>query len=199
MDDEKRMAKNYEITQAIYIGDKEVVMGIDETNDMPYFCAFFTENELYGSYSDCVIGDDYVEIVELFSDRIKEQCQKVREEQEKVPEEKIKADMCLPLTVDTYLEGKVVAIKENCLRPEYRTAQYQLVLVTGGNGAKRNARGRSCFCTELYSGEKTRFYRQDIQGEVKPECLPQWAKERLEEIKESALTISNKDRKLEER
>lgn len=34
---EKRMAENYEITQAVYIGDREVVMGMDETNAMPYF------------------------------------------------------------------------------------------------------------------------------------------------------------------
>ena len=39
---EKRMAENYEITQAVYIGDKEEVMGMDETKAMPYFCAFYS-------------------------------------------------------------------------------------------------------------------------------------------------------------
>ena len=41
----KRMAENYEITQAVYIGDKESVKGMDETNAMPYFCASYFENE----------------------------------------------------------------------------------------------------------------------------------------------------------
>ncbi len=40
---EKRMAENYEITQGIQIGDKEVVFGIDEENEMPYFCGFYVK------------------------------------------------------------------------------------------------------------------------------------------------------------
>lgn len=203
MDDkpEKRMAENYEIKQGIHIGDKEVVFGMDETNAMPYFCAFHTENELFASYSDCMIGDDYVEMVELFSERIKEQCQKVREEQAKVtvPREKIKADMCLPPTSDTDFNGKVVAIRENSLRPEYRFSESQLVLVTGGHGASGNARGRACFCTTLYSGERSRWNRQDIQGEVKPECLPAWAKERLAEIQQREMTSGNHEKAMEVR
>lgn len=67
---EKRMAENYEITQAVYIGDKEVVMGMDETNAMPYFCAFYSENEIGGSYHGCMVSDDYVEIVELFAESV---------------------------------------------------------------------------------------------------------------------------------
>lgn len=34
------MAQSYEITQAISIGDKEVVCGVDERKKTPYFCAF---------------------------------------------------------------------------------------------------------------------------------------------------------------
>lgn len=37
----KRMAKNYEITQAVRIGGKEVVFGVDETNAEPYISAPF--------------------------------------------------------------------------------------------------------------------------------------------------------------
>lgn len=198
--EEKRMVENYEITQGIYMGGKEVVMGVDESNDMPYFCAFHTQNELFSSYSDCMIGDDYVEMVELFAERVMEQCKKVREEQEKVtvPREKIQADMCVPPTSDTEFTGKVVAIREKSLRPEYRSAESQLVLVTGGNGAKGGARGRACFCTTLYSGETFRWNRQDIQGEVRPECLPAWAKERLAEIQKQEKTVRNheKDREV---
>lgn len=181
---EKRMAENYEITQAIPIGDKEVVMGMDETNAMPYFCAFYSENEIGGSYHDCMVSDDYVEIVGIFAERVREQCEKVREEQEKitVPREPITADMCLSLAYDTSLVGKVAAVRSDALKPEYRSAPDQLVYVTGGNGARGKARGSACICTNLYSGKSSRWERQDMQGEVKPECLPDWAKARAEKI-----------------
>lgn len=180
----KRMADNYEITQAIHIGDKEVVMGVDETNAMPYLCAFCNKNEIFNSYSGCLISDDYVEIVELFARRIRDQCEKVREEQKRivVPKEIVTADMCMPFAYDTSLVGKVAAIKKDALRPEYQSAPYQLVYVTGGNGARGKARGSACFCTNLYSGKSSRWERQDIQGEVKPECLPDWAKTRAKKI-----------------
>lgn len=181
---EKRMADNYEITQAVPIGDKEVVMGVDETNAMPYFCAFYNRNGLFDSYSECIVSDDYVEIVELFAGRVKEQCEKVRAEQEKitVPRETITADMCLSLAYDTSLVGKVAAVGVDALKPEYRSAPNQLVYVTGGNGARGKARGSACICTNLYSGKSSRWERQDMQGEVKPEYLPDWAKKRAEKI-----------------
>lgn len=181
---EKRMAENYEITQAVHIGDKEVVMGVDETNAMPYFCAFYEKNDIFGSYSECLISDDFVETVELFAERVRGQCEKVREEQEKisVPGEPVTADMCMSLAYDTSLEGKVAAIRKDALRPEYRSAPYQLVYVTGGNGARGKALGSACFCINLYSGKRVRWERRDFQGEVKPECLPDWAKARAEKI-----------------
>lgn len=181
---EKRMADNYEITQAVHIGRKEVVMGVDEKNAMPYFCAFYSSNEIFGSYSDGIISDDYVEIMELFAERVRQQCEEVREEQKRitVPREPVTRDMCLPLAGDMGLAGKVAAIRKECLRPEYRSAPYQLVYVTGGHGALKNARGSACFCTNLYSGKSSRWERQDIQGEVKPECLPDWAREKAAKI-----------------
>ena len=72
---EKRMADNYEITQSVWIGDKEVVMGVDMTNAMPYFCAYYTSNEIYGSYDGGMISDNYIEMVELFAERVSGQCQ----------------------------------------------------------------------------------------------------------------------------
>ena len=198
---EKRMVENYEITHGIPIGDKEVVLGVDENNEMPYFCAFYTSNQIIGSYTDCIVSDDYVEIMEIFSERVKEQCMKIREEQAKVtvPRELITADMCLPLNGDDSLVGKVVAVRADMIRPEYRSAEHQLILVTGGNGARGGARGSACFSTNLYSGERTRWERYDIQGEVKQECLPEWAKERLVEIQkqETVKTVPNQNKDME--
>lgn len=131
-------------------------MGVDMTNAMPYFCAYYTGNEIYGSYDGGMISDDYVEMVELFAERVSGQCQKLREEQEQitVPKEPITADMCQQVASDASMVGKVMAIWADALRPEYRLAPYQLVLVTGGNGARANAMGRACFCRNLYNREK---------------------------------------------
>ena len=98
-----------------------------------------------------------------------------------MPRDKITAEMCIPLSGSTSLKGKVAAVKADTLRPEYRSAEHQLIYVTGGYGAE-GARGSACFCTNLYTGERVRWERYDLHGEVKPECIPQWAKERLLEI-----------------
>ena len=123
----KRMVESYEVTNGIPIGDKEVVIGVDEKNEMPYLCAFYTSNDIFGSYTDCMVSDDYVEIVELFAERVKAQCVKVREEHAKVtvPRELITADMCLPLKGSDSLEGKVAAVRADSIRPEYRSAEHQ--------------------------------------------------------------------------
>lgn len=81
-DQEKRMAENYEITQAVRIGGKEVVFGVDETNAEPYFCALYTANELFYEYSDCMVGDNFAEMMKLFGERIQQQAGKVLAEQE---------------------------------------------------------------------------------------------------------------------
>ena len=54
----------------------------------------------------------------------------------------------------------------------------------GGNGARQQSFGTACYCISLYSGEHERWERQDFHGEVKPECLPQWAKEKKMEIEQ---------------
>ena len=110
---EKRMVESYEITQGVRIGDKEVVFGVDEKAEMPYLCAFYSSNGILESYQECMVGDDYAEIMELFADRVKAQCVKVHGEQEKVdvPREKITADRCIPTFRCGDIVGKVMAVK----------------------------------------------------------------------------------------
>ena len=94
---------------------------------------------------------------------------------------------CIPNSLDEELEGRVVIIKPEVLSPEFRVGNHQLKIVEGGFGASPNSRGRAVFCTDLYSGKKTRFERYDIAGIADPEKLPEWAKiklARLESLKE---------------
>ncbi len=93
--------------------------------------------------------------------------------------------------------GKVVVINAEVNRYEYRHSAYQLVLVDGGHGA-RGGRGQAVFGTSLADGRHARWERYDVLGEIKPEKMPNWAKEALsknqgtgkgEKIKEQGGTL----------
>ena len=77
---EKRMAGDYEVIRALYIGDREIVLGenVQEDTGMRYMCAFCRQNALFAEYSEVMASDDFPEIVELFGQRIAEQAQKTR-------------------------------------------------------------------------------------------------------------------------
>ena len=102
---EKRMAGDYEVIQAVHIGDREVVLGEnpqDETG-MKYMCAFCRQNALFAEYSEVMASDDFPEIVELFGQRIAEQAQKTHIELNKpriqgIDDRPITAEGCIPIS-----------------------------------------------------------------------------------------------------
>jgi len=91
---------------------------------------------------------------------------------------------CVLEGLDTDLTDKVVAIKTGVLSPEFRSLSHQMHLVTGGFGASPTARGQAVFCTNLYSGEATRFDRADILGAIAEVSLPVWAADKLNKLRE---------------
>ena len=63
----RRMAGDYEIIQAIHIGDREIVLGEkpqSESGDK-YMCAFCQQNELFAAYSEVMCSDNYAEMVKM--------------------------------------------------------------------------------------------------------------------------------------
>ncbi len=192
----------YEITDTVHIGDREVVFGVNSERNPNerYLCAYCRSNGLFTQFEEGATGA-YLEIMKLFTERVNGQIEKVEKEQSKiiVPLEPITANQCLPDDLSQNIEGKVVAIKEEALRPEYRTADHQLELVLGGFGAYGNARGTAVFCKNLYSGKESRWERYDVQGEVKPECLPDWAKKQLDMFKTKDSTREQNQTEKEER
>lgn len=185
---EKRMVSDtkYEVKHAIHIGDKEILFAEDKTaeNGMCWFVGDYTQNDIIGQYADCVACDDYLEAMQLFTGRVTTQIEAIKSEinQSKTPCEVFTAEQCYHNDYSQSIDGKIVAIKAEVLRPEYRRGEVQLVLVGGGNGAKANPRGNAVFCYHLNDGKHTRFERYDIQGEVRPERLPAWAKEKAAAI-----------------
>lgn len=183
---EKRMAGDYEIIQAVHIGDREIVIGQNEAdeNSLPYMVGYYESNTILGRYFDVIGSDDFLEIMELYGQRIVEQSQKIRAELsgpkiQGIDNAPITAEGCMSISYDDDLHGKVIVVKPEVLRPEYRRATSQVKLCTGGFGASRHSRGTAVYCTEVYSGRQARFERQDILGVLEPEDQPKWVRHYL--------------------
>ena len=125
----------------------------------------------------------------MFGQRVADAAEEIIRENERVGKElgtneEITAEDCNPISSEDSIENKVVVIKGNILRPEFRYANHQLMLCTGGFGAQANARGRTCYCISLYDGRRTSFYRTDFLGVMDEKKLPEWAQRGLEKAKE---------------
>lgn len=177
---------SYEVRHAIHVGDKEIVFAEDKNaeNGMCWFVGNYTCNQLFGQYANCQVSDDFLEIMQEFTDRVNTQLKAMKGEisRSRMLHEVFTAEHCYPNDYSQNIDGKVVAIEADVLRPEYRRGEVQLLLIDGGNGARANAHGRSVFGYHLNNGERTRFERYDVQGEVRPEYLPDWAKEKAAAI-----------------
>lgn len=183
MESEKRMIDTYEVLNSLKIGSREIFVAenLDAADGEKYMVGYAVINGIREVYSDCAVSDDYIEIIEDFGKRIVNEAQLHREKIQKLElsDKIITSAECFPIDESIDIHGKIVAMKASSLRPEYRRADRQLYLVTGGFGASANSRGRAVFCTNLHTGEKTRFERYQVLGEVKPECMPEWAKTRI--------------------
>ena len=170
MKEEKRMVGSYEVIACQRIGGEEIIVGEDK-NTAPserYLCCYVEQNDIFERYSSALASDGYAEIFEIYGQRIasaaKEVIERIDKEKALIGDGELifTADKCEPITEEVNLNGKIVVIDSDVFSPEYQLATHQLMLCTGGFGAQPNARGRSCFCTSLYDGHDTKFYRQDI-------------------------------------
>lgn len=89
---------------------------------------------------------------------------------------------CLPDTGAQDFEGRVIVLSADTLNESHPTPQDQLWLCTGGFGSHANSRGRAVFATCLFDGEKARWNREDFVGVLADSQLPDWAREKLEQL-----------------
>lgn len=192
MPDEKRKIDKFEIIHSLQIGAREVVVGVSPEQE--FMCCFCTQDGMREYYTEAVGSDDYLEIMELYADRLKGQIEAVQALRSTihVPLTMIREEQCVPMNGETDLTDKVVAIRPSSLRYEYQQADRQLILVTGGGGAHSQSRGSAVFGINVFTGHRAgRWERRDVMGEVRPEHLPQWAKDRL--------PVIQRERELEKR
>lgn len=181
--DEKRMVGDYTVLNSMYIGHREIILGenLKAASGERYVCCYAERALFYEQYLEAQVSDDFAEIVKLYGERVTQAADEIMKETEKVTSEigmnnEIMAKDCKPISSDDAIEDEVIVIRGNVLRPEFRHASHQLMLCTGGFGAQKNARGRTCYCISLYSGKQTSFYRGDVLGVMDKRALPEWAK-----------------------
>ena len=81
---------------------------------------------------------------------------------------------CKPLSDN--IEGKLVVIKLDSFKPEFREAKYQLVLATGGFGCDARKMGNAVYVEEVHT-DNPEHYRQErynLIGEPTEEIIKEW-------------------------
>ncbi len=79
--------------------------------------------------------------------------------------------------------GKVLVLRPDRLREDCWSAQNQLWYGQAGFGLAPVSRGRAVFATCLGDGEKARWNRTDFMGVLDGRHLPDWAAEKLAELR----------------
>ena len=195
MMDKKRMIENFEIIHSIQIGVRELVVGVNP--ELEFMCCFCTQDDIAEYYSEAMSSNDYLEIMELYADRLKGQIAAVQAQRKTlhIPLDMLGREHCFPLLDGDDIANKVVAINPASLRYEYQRADCQLILVTGESGARSNPRGTAVYGVNVFTGRRSgRWRHSDILGEVRPECLPQWAKDHLRTIERELVLKKERER-----
>ena len=81
MNETKRIINDYEIIQSFYVGEKEVVVGENKNAEYRYICGYYESNEIFERINDCRASNDYLDIMNLFCDRAKEQVELCKQAQ----------------------------------------------------------------------------------------------------------------------
>ena len=77
---------------------------------------------------------------------------------------------------------RVVAIRPEILKDEYKTPEDQIFYARSGFGCKPDALGTKVFGYFLKDGAEAWYRRGEIIGIVRPEYLPDWVREKLEKL-----------------
>jgi hypothetical protein len=185
----------YMVIHSFFVGEKNVIVAENLKSDYRYVCAYLEENEVFSQFTDCALSNDYLEIMTLYCDRAKEQVENCKA-QSLGDKTVITPEMCRKLNEGETYKGKVVALKTDSLRREYENAENQLFYAVGGNGINPNGLGTKVYGYNLATNAHYYNRNYNIIGVVKDECLPEWAKTKLTEIKKD---IKNKEVRHNER
>lgn len=90
---------------------------------------------------------------------------------------------CIQVNDPQDYEDKLLILKSSVLKEEYKKGEFQLFYAQCGFGCSPTAEGRKVFGKFLIDGEETHFQRNDFYGIADESKLPEWAVEKLNEIR----------------
>lgn len=90
---------------------------------------------------------------------------------------------CLPESAHANFEDQLLVLNPFLLNDDYKHGDYQLFYARTGNGCDESNLGRKVFGVFLKDGERTHFLRDDFLGIANESKIPEWAKERLDQLK----------------
>lgn len=93
------------------------------------------------------------------------------------------AEHCVGDRAEQDYTGKVLVLSPEALREQYWGQDYQLLYARSGFGCEPHSSGRAVFATCLSDGETARWNREDFIGVLDDKFLPDWAREKLKELK----------------
>ena len=98
---------------------------------------------------------------------------------------------CLPESAHANYEDQLLILNPFLLNDDYKHGDYQLFYARTGNGCDESNLGRKVFGVFLKDGERTHFLRDDFLGIADESKIPDWAKERLDQLKNWHEHVSN--------
>lgn len=133
MENEKRKVGDYTVLCAVNIGSREIILAENEqdSNGERFLCCYGERNDIFEKFTECAVGDDYIDAALFFAERIKQDAERFREEVEKldIPVTVITQADCIPDHYKNDINGKIIAINPAILKPEYQRADRQLYYV----------------------------------------------------------------------
>lgn len=79
-------------------------------------------------------------------------------------------------------EDKLLVLKPTALTDEYQKPEFQLFYATSGFGCQPEKTGRKVSGFYLIDDTTSSISRERFYGVIRDECIPDWAKEKLEQI-----------------
>ena len=112
MKSEKRMVGDYTVLCAVNIGSREIILAENEqsTNGERFLCCYGERNDIFEKFTECAVGDDYIDAALFFAERIKQDAERFRAEVEKldIPVTVITQADCIPDHYKNDINGKII-------------------------------------------------------------------------------------------
>jgi hypothetical protein len=88
----------------------------------------------------------------------------------------------IPGSNEENYEKRLLILRPESLKEEYRHAEFQYFLANAGFGCDPSKLGTKVFGEFLCDGEKAAFRRYDFLGIADENKLPEWAKQKLQNM-----------------